>query len=151
VIDNLVGNAPKYAPAGGTVRVAVRPEGDQAVLEVADTGIGIAPEALPRVFDVFAQGRRSLDRSKGGSKVAGAPGLTRRHRPVRGALPAARRWGPIVLHGLHAGVDPPDRESTALDRLLASGLARDARQHVATTGAAAGRSCRTRSGASVLP
>ena len=66
VIGNLVVNAAKYTPEGGTIRVSVSREGGEAVLCVADTGIGIEPELAARVFELFVQGDRDLDRSQGG-------------------------------------------------------------------------------------
>jgi PAS domain S-box-containing protein len=66
IVANLLNNAAKYTPQGGclTVRWAVQ---DEVVsLDVADTGSGIAPALLPHVFDLFAQGERSPDRSQGG-------------------------------------------------------------------------------------
>lgn len=67
VLDNLFSNALKFTPTGGcvTVRVDALP-GDEAQVSVTDTGIGIAPDVVPRVFDVFAQADCSLDRSQGG-------------------------------------------------------------------------------------
>ena len=49
-----------------TFRSPFEQEGDEAVLRVRDTGVGIAPELLPRIFDLFTQAERSLDRSQGG-------------------------------------------------------------------------------------
>jgi nitrogen-specific signal transduction histidine kinase len=66
VIGNLLGNALKYTPRGGTIGVAVGRERDDAVLRVRDTGIGLEPDLLPRVFDLFVQGARSADRAQGG-------------------------------------------------------------------------------------
>jgi signal transduction histidine kinase/CheY-like chemotaxis protein len=66
VICNLVVNAVKYTANGGTIRVTVRRDGNDAVLAVADDGIGIGPELAPHVFDLFVQGDRSLDRTEGG-------------------------------------------------------------------------------------
>src|SRR6266545_496677 len=66
VFWNLLKNAFKFTPDGGTVRVRTRPEGDGFAVEVADTGIGIAPELLPRIFDSFEQGERSITRRFGG-------------------------------------------------------------------------------------
>jgi signal transduction histidine kinase/ActR/RegA family two-component response regulator len=63
---NLLENAAKYTPAGGTIRVSVRRENLDAVFEVIDDGIGISAELLPRVFDLFVQGQTSIDRSVGG-------------------------------------------------------------------------------------
>ncbi|AUX23220.1 transcriptional regulator [Sorangium cellulosum] len=63
---NLVSNAIKFTPAGGTVRVAVAHEGDRLRLEVSDTGQGIAPDFLPFVFDRFRQADSSTTRRHGG-------------------------------------------------------------------------------------
>jgi PAS domain S-box-containing protein len=65
-IANLLTNAAKFTPAGGDIGVNARVEGDHAVIEVTDTGIGISPDLLPRLFDLFVQGQISLDRSEGG-------------------------------------------------------------------------------------
>jgi signal transduction histidine kinase/CheY-like chemotaxis protein len=66
VLSNLVGNALKYTPAGGEVIIRVRPDGTSAVLEVADAGVGMTPDLLERVFDLFVQGERTLERAQGG-------------------------------------------------------------------------------------
>jgi CheY-like chemotaxis protein/anti-sigma regulatory factor (Ser/Thr protein kinase) len=66
VIANLLTNSAKYTPPGGHIRVRSAREGETIVVTVTDDGIGIAPELLPRVFDLFVQGRRGLDRSEGG-------------------------------------------------------------------------------------
>jgi signal transduction histidine kinase len=65
-VSNLVGNALKYTPPGGSIAVDVASVGHNAVLTVRDNGIGIPPELLDRVFDVFVQGSGSLDRAEGG-------------------------------------------------------------------------------------
>ncbi len=66
VVVNLLTNAAKYTDTGGHVWLTVQQEGEEAVLRVRDTGVGIAPEVLPRIFDLFTQAERSLDRSQGG-------------------------------------------------------------------------------------
>ena len=66
IVANLLDNAFKYTPAGGHVRIETGTAADQATLVVADDGSGIAPELLPRIFDVFAQGERTLERAQGG-------------------------------------------------------------------------------------
>ena len=66
VVVNLLTNAAKYTDQAGHVWVTVQQEGEEAVLRVRDTGVGIAPETLPRIFDLFTQAERSLDRSQGG-------------------------------------------------------------------------------------
>jgi two-component system, chemotaxis family, CheB/CheR fusion protein len=65
-ITNLLANAAKYTDPGGTVTVTLEQDGEHAVIRVRDTGIGIASEVLPRVFDLFSQAERSLDRAEGG-------------------------------------------------------------------------------------
>jgi signal transduction histidine kinase len=66
VIWNLVQNAVKFTPAGGAVEVRLRYINGQAEIEVADTGVGIAPEFLPFVFDRFRQANGSITRKHGG-------------------------------------------------------------------------------------
>ena len=63
---NLLTNAAKYTPSGGTVIVNARKEGSDVVVRVRDNGIGMHAEMLPRVFDLFTQERQALDRSQGG-------------------------------------------------------------------------------------
>jgi PAS domain S-box-containing protein len=65
-IANLLTNATKFTPANGDIRVNSRIEDGQAIIEVSDTGVGIAADLLPQLFDLFVQGQRSLDRSEGG-------------------------------------------------------------------------------------
>jgi signal transduction histidine kinase/CheY-like chemotaxis protein len=66
VIGNLLNNAGKYTPLGGKIHLILGGEGDAAVLRVVDTGVGIAPEFLPRIFDLFSQGDLSPSRSESG-------------------------------------------------------------------------------------
>jgi len=66
IVDNFLSNALKFTNPGGAVEVVVGAEGDRATLSVRDNGIGIDPETLPTVFDLFAQADKSLDRSRGG-------------------------------------------------------------------------------------
>jgi PAS domain S-box-containing protein len=66
VIANLLTNAAKYTPAGGNIIVTSRVVRDQVELSVRDDGIGISPEVLPQVFDLFVQERQGLDRADGG-------------------------------------------------------------------------------------
>ncbi len=65
-VGNLLSNAARYTPEGGRVAVAVRREDDQAVVEVSDTGVGIAEEDLPRVFQRFWRAGSARDRASGG-------------------------------------------------------------------------------------
>jgi two-component system, sensor histidine kinase len=66
IVSNIIGNAVKYTPVGGSITVTLGAEGGDAVLRVQDDGFGITPELLPRVFELFVQGERTLDRSQGG-------------------------------------------------------------------------------------
>ncbi|WP_051933284.1 sensor histidine kinase [Massilia sp. BSC265] len=66
IVDNLLHNAIKYTPAGGGITVRCRSSGKEAVVEVCDTGVGLAPELLPVIFDVLVQGPTSIDRAQGG-------------------------------------------------------------------------------------
>ncbi len=94
VVANLLHNACKFTAPGGRVqvRVAVDPTRAQAVLAVSDTGIGIDPVLLPRLFDPFTQGEQPLDRSRGGLGLGLAlvKGLTELH----GGEVLARSDGP---------------------------------------------------------
>jgi len=69
VVSNLLMNAVKYTPPGGAVEVTVEAKGGAAVVRVADSGVGIAPEMLGNVFKMFVQADRSLDRSQGGMGI----------------------------------------------------------------------------------
>lgn len=66
VVSNLLSNASKYTEEGGTTTVRMARDGDDAVIEVSDTGIGIPPAALPLVFDLFSQVRNQQAYTAGG-------------------------------------------------------------------------------------
>jgi CheY-like chemotaxis protein len=66
VVSNLLNNAAKYTPQGGRIALKARVEGHEAVLTVTDTGIGIAPDALDKVFEMFAQVPSSAGKPQGG-------------------------------------------------------------------------------------
>ncbi len=66
IIVNLLNNAAKYTDEQGQIWLTITTEGNEMVLRVRDTGVGITPELLPHIFELFTQGRRSLDRSQGG-------------------------------------------------------------------------------------
>ena len=66
VVSNLLTNAAKYTPPGGRITVRATEERGEIVIRVRDTGIGIAPDVLPSVFDLFVQERQAIDRSQGG-------------------------------------------------------------------------------------
>jgi signal transduction histidine kinase/CheY-like chemotaxis protein len=102
VFDNLLTNAVKYTPAGGNVRMSIRRMDDDAVIQVVDSGIGMSPGLLPRIFDLFVQGEPTRDRAKGGLGI----GLTLVKRLVE-------------MHGgsVSASSDGPGRGSAFTIRL----------------------------------
>jgi two-component system, sensor histidine kinase len=69
VLMNLIGNAIKYTPAGGRVDVELRRRASQAFLYVRDTGVGLSPDVLPRVFELFVQAEHTLERAQGGMGI----------------------------------------------------------------------------------
>lgn len=66
VVVNLLNNAAKYMNEGGTITLGIMSEGPHAVVRVEDTGVGIPPRLLPKIFDLFTQDERTLDRAQGG-------------------------------------------------------------------------------------
>lgn len=113
VLVNLLTNAVKYTPAGGHVELTVGPGDEAALIELRDSGVGIAPELLSHVFDIFVQSERTADRRQGGMGL----GLTLVRRLVE-------------LHGgsVAAASEGLDRGSTFTLRLpLADGEAGAAR------------------------
>ncbi|MCW2892637.1 MAG: histidine kinase [Actinomycetia bacterium] len=90
VVTNLLGNALKFTPAGGTVTIRTRQDGPSAVLEVADTGVGIPASELPRIFDRFWRGQAAAQTSGSGIGLAIAAELTWAHG---GTLTAASEPG----------------------------------------------------------
>ena len=91
IVGNLADNALKYTPPGGTISLRVHKDGSEVVLEVSDSGIGIAPELVPYVFDLFVQGARTLDRAQGGLGVGLA--LVRRLADMHGGSVSVRSEG----------------------------------------------------------
>jgi PAS domain S-box-containing protein len=126
VAVNLLANAAKYTDESGHIWLCVEREGDECVMRLRDTGVGIAPELLPHVFDLFTQAERSLDRSRGGLGIGLA--LVQRLVEMHGgrvevhsalgegsefvvrlpvaAEPAAPLLKPLLLRGGTAGVAP---------------------------------------------
>jgi signal transduction histidine kinase len=82
VLTNILTNAVKYTPPGGSIRVALGVDGGDAVLTVEDTGFGISPGLLPFIFDLYVQADRTIDRAQGGLGIG---------------LPLVRRL--VELHG----------------------------------------------------
>jgi signal transduction histidine kinase len=71
VVFNLVDNAVRFTPPGGTVTIAAQPKDDRVVVTVADTGVGIAPEHLPRLFERFYRADAARSRDDGGGTGIG--------------------------------------------------------------------------------
>jgi PAS domain S-box-containing protein len=92
ILDNLLNNACKYTEPGGCIRLTAGREGGSLVLRVRDTGIGIAPEKLPYIFDLFMQAERRLDRSQGGLGIGLS--LVRSLAEMHGGEVTARSDGP---------------------------------------------------------
>ena len=66
VLSNLLNNAAKYTDEGGQISLVAEASGQEVVIRVRDTGIGISADLLPKVFDLFTQADRTLSRSRGG-------------------------------------------------------------------------------------
>lgn len=123
VISNLLNNAAKYTMPGGQIRVTVGREGEEAVVRVRDTGIGVAPDVLDRVFEPFNQSDGSLARSEGGGLGVGLS-LVRSLVEMHGGRVEARSPGlgqgsefsfrlPAPLPQLAAEAGPPTVKPTA--------------------------------------
>jgi signal transduction histidine kinase len=114
VVSNLLTNAVKYTPAGRPIQLRVALQDDTAVLQVQDTGTGIPAALLPRVFDLFVQGERSLDRRAGGLGI----GLTlvRRLVELHGGTVTAEssEHGACFTVRLPATAAPPQVEDDTL-------------------------------------
>jgi PAS domain S-box-containing protein len=132
VLLNLLNNAAKYTEPGGSIWVAAATDGDDLVISVRDSGIGIAAEILPTIFEMFAQADRAVERSQGGlgiglSLVRGLVGLhdgtVTAHSPGPGQgsefvvrLPVARVEPAEAAPGPLAGARPtPARRVLLLD------------------------------------
>ncbi len=117
VLSNLLVNAAKYTPQAGEIALTATTRHDQLRISVKDTGIGMPPQLLPKVFDFFVQGSRSLERSQGGLGI----GLTLVKRLVE------MHGGTVTAHSAGAGkgselvVDLPLPDQAATDDVLAAG------------------------------
>jgi PAS domain S-box-containing protein len=122
VIGNLIDNAAKYTEPGGSIELRLESEGGSAVMHVKDTGIGLAPEMIPKVFDLFSQVHKSLDATRGGLGI----GLTVVRRLVElhgGTIEVASdglRQGATfsVRLPLEATAHEPDSESAAPQKIV---------------------------------
>ncbi|HTU90787.1 MAG TPA: ATP-binding protein [Gemmataceae bacterium] len=106
ILDNLLDNAVKYTPEGGRVSVRWRREGEQVCLEVADTGIGIPPADLPRIFERFYRVDKARSREMGGTGL-GLSIVKHLAQAMHGSVRAASRSGQgttfTVCLPLHSG------------------------------------------------
>jgi PAS domain S-box-containing protein len=118
VFVNVLSNAAKYTDAGGRIDASLERRGGQAEVRVRDTGIGIAPDMLPRIWELFAQGDRALDRAPGGLGI----GLTvaRRLVELHGGRIEAASDGlgkgaefVVTLPALEAGAEAQSRAAAA--------------------------------------
>ena len=122
VFSNLLINAAKYTDEGGKIRLRAVQEGGQMVFTVSDNGIGIAPDMLPRVFDLFAQADTALERAQGGLGVGLA--LVRGLVDLHGGSIEARSEGIgcgsefVVRLPVDTVTVQPDEDSGAADEPL---------------------------------
>ncbi len=116
-VGNLLDNAIKYTDDGGGIWLRARNEGDEVVIVVEDSGVGIDPEVLPHVFDLFIQADRSLERKQGGLGL----GLTlvRRLVEMHGGRVEAASAGPGL--GSAFTIRLPRRAHEAPDAAAAAG------------------------------
>ena len=114
VLANLLTNAAKYTDPGGTIRVSVIGDGRSAVLTVADTGRGISPEILPRVFEVFTQEPQEIERSAGGLGVGLAivKSLVEAHGGSVQAFSEGKGRGTEIIVHLPLASAPQSREAS---------------------------------------
>ncbi len=92
ILSNLLNNAAKYTEEGGRIELSVEASGGEAVLRVRDTGVGIAADMLPRIFEMFTQVQGSLSHSEGGLGIGLA--LVRSMVVMHGGSVMAHSEGP---------------------------------------------------------
>jgi len=118
VLVNLIGNALKYTPPGGSIHVSVKDEGTDAVVRVEDTGIGINADALSRIFDLFVQGDTLTGRVRSGLGVglAVVRHLVELHGGMVQASSGGRGKGSTFTVRLPVGASPILPAGTAAPR-----------------------------------
>ncbi len=109
VVINLLNNAAKYTDPGGLIRVSISHEGAEAVIRVRDNGVGITPELLPHIFELFTQVDGSLGRSYGGLGIglALASNLVEMHDGLLQASSSGLGTGCVFAIKLPILSDPP--------------------------------------------
>jgi CheY-like chemotaxis protein len=127
VLTNLLNNAARYTPEGGRIRLTAATEGGEAVVRVRDTGIGIPPEMLSRIFGLFAQVERPQERAGGGLGIGLSlvKSLTELHGGSVEAHSAGPgqgsefvvRW-PLPTQGAPEGVPAPPQGPAATERAI---------------------------------
>jgi CheY-like chemotaxis protein len=162
VVANLLTNAAKYTPMGGHIEIEARREGPELVLEVRDDGNGIAPELLPRIFDLFVQGRRSMDRGEGGlgiglslvrslTQLHGGTVQAESEGPGKGSLFTVRLPAAEGRSSNAAAVSSPLRRAKRIRRILVVDDNRDALAMLAELLRSAGHQvCEANDGPSAL-
>jgi two-component system CheB/CheR fusion protein len=120
VLSNLLDNAVKFTPAGKRISVAVEQQDDWAVLRVSDEGEGLPPESAERMFELFVQGERGLDRAAGGLGVGLAlvKRLTEMHGGTVSAASTGRGRGATFTIRLPAVLAPAARAPRLEDGLV---------------------------------
>jgi signal transduction histidine kinase/CheY-like chemotaxis protein len=91
-VANILTNAAKYTDPGGEIRLSVQDRADDVIITVTDNGVGISPDLVPRLFDLFVQGDRSLARSQGGLGIGLS--VVKRLIGMHGGLVTAYSEGP---------------------------------------------------------
>jgi PAS domain S-box-containing protein len=117
VVSNLLTNAAKYTPEGGSIELAATRDGAEIVIRVTDTGLGIPPEMLADVFEMFTQVNRTLDRAQGGLGIGLA--LVKRLVELHGGMISASSPGlgagstfTVRLRELEGGAGGPEPRAT---------------------------------------
>ena len=156
VIANILHNAAKFMDPGGRIRLSVRREGQYALISIADTGIGIAPDLLPKIFELFTQVHAKSERAQGGLGIGLA--LVRRLTEMHGGTVTAHSDGagrgstfsvrlPVMVTQI-AGLVHPKRDTgtiprVASQRILVADDNRDAAEALSLQLQLAGHDVRT--------
>src|SRR5690606_30047734 len=131
IIGNLLNNAAKYTDPGGHIEIRGERRGALVAIEIKDNGIGIPPEQVPNLFDLFTQGSRGVDRSQGGLGI----GLTlvRSLTELHGGRVEAASAGlgkgssfTILLPGPSEVARPPGEDPPSISSTLDGNVADDA-------------------------